>query len=91
MDDQALHVGDIGQQREDRQVVDELPRFLLPAFDVEGEDRSASVREILLIQRVVGVIRKRRMVDFFHQRMLRKEFGVSFPRFLFYKIFYSWL
>jgi hypothetical protein len=24
-------------------------------------------------------------------RLLRKEFGVSFPRFLLYKILYSWL
>ena len=31
-------------------------------------------------------------VQFFQNaRLLRKEFGVSFPRFLFYKIFYSWL
>ena len=38
-----------------------------------------------------AVAREGRVQFFQNARMLRKEFGVSFPRFLFYKIFYSWL
>ena len=54
MDDQTLDVGHICQQREDLQVVDELECFLTTALDVEGEDGSAAVGEVLLIQGVVG-------------------------------------
>ena len=63
VDDQTLDVGHICQQREDLQVVDELECFLTAALDVEGEDGSAAVGEVLLIQGVVGVIRQRGMVD----------------------------
>ena len=38
-----------------------------------------------------AVAREGRVQFFQNARMLRKEFGVSFTRFLFYKIFYSWL
>ena len=47
VDDQALHVSDVGQQREDLQVVDELKGFLLAALDVEGKDGSTAVGEVL--------------------------------------------
>lgn len=38
VNDKALHVRDVRQQRENFQAVDKLVRFLLPALDVEGED-----------------------------------------------------
>ena len=60
VNDKALHVRDVRQQRENFQAVDELVRFLLPALDVEGEDGRAAVREIFLVQRMVRVFRQRR-------------------------------
>ena len=54
MNDQTLDIGNIGQQGEDLQRIDELPGFLLSSLDLKCEDRSAAVREILLIQRMVG-------------------------------------
>ena len=59
VDDQALDVGNVGQQGEDFQVVNELECFLAAALDVKGEDGSASVGEILLIQGVIRVIGQR--------------------------------
>ena len=56
VDDQALHISDVRQQREDLQVVDERKGFLLAALDVECKDGRAAVGEILLIQGVVGVV-----------------------------------
>lgn len=73
MDDQALDVGHICQQREDLQVVDELECFLTASLDVEGEDGSAAVGEVLLIQGVVGVIRQRGMVDLLDLGMVGQE------------------
>ena len=66
VDDKALHVRYVGQQREDLQVVDELECFLTAALDVEGEDGSAAVGEVLLIQGVVGVVRQAGVVDLLH-------------------------
>ena len=73
MDDQTLDVSHICQQREDLQVVDELECFLTAALDVEGEDGSAAVGEVLLIQGVVGVIRQRGMVDLLDLGMVGQE------------------
>ena len=69
MDHQALHVRHVGQQGEDLQAVDELLGRLLPAFDLKGEDGSAAVREVLFIQRVLRVIRQRRVIDLRDLRM----------------------
>ena len=55
MDDQRLHVRDVCQQRENFQVVDEPERGFLPALDFEREDARAAVREVALIERVVGI------------------------------------
>ena len=43
VDYKALDIGDIGQQREDLQMIDELEGLLLAALNVEGEDRCARV------------------------------------------------
>ena len=44
-------------------MVDEAVRLGLAARDLKGEDGAAAVREVLLIQRVVRMVRQRRMVD----------------------------
>ena len=38
VDDQALHVSDVGQQREHLQVINKLEGLFTAALDVEGED-----------------------------------------------------
>ena len=53
MDNQALNVRDVGQEGEHLQAVDEFPCIFLAAFDLEGEDRSASIGEILPVQVMV--------------------------------------
>ena len=58
VDDERLHIRDVGQQGEDLQRVDEREGLLLPAPDVEGEDAAAAVGEILLIEGVVRVVRQ---------------------------------
>ena len=73
VDDKALHVSDVGQQREDLQVVDELKGFLLAALDVEGEDGRTAVGEVLLVQGVVGVVRQAGVVDLGHLRVMVQE------------------
>lgn len=47
---QTLHVGDVRQQRENLQGIDEAPCLLLTALDLKGEDRTAALREVLLIE-----------------------------------------
>ena len=73
VDDQALDVCNVREQGEDLELVDELERCVLAALDVEGEDGSAAVREILLIKLVVRAVRQRRMVDAFDLRVLGEE------------------
>ena len=73
MNDEALHIGDVCQQGENFQRIDEGPGFLLAALDFKGEDGTAAVREILLIEYVIRMIRDRRVIDFFHQRMIPQE------------------
>ena len=73
MDHQTLHVGNISQQREDLQGVDELPCFFLSAFDLEREDRAAAIGEVLLIERVTGVILQCGVIDLCHLRMIGEE------------------
>ena len=70
MDHQALDVRHVGQQGEDLQIIDELMGLLLAALDLEGEDGSAAVGEVLLVQGVVGMIRQAGVVDLFHQGMV---------------------
>ena len=75
VDDQALDVCNVCEQREDLELVDELERCILAALDVEGEDGSAAVREVLLVQSVIRVLRQRRMVDVLDLRMVLEEFN----------------
>ena len=55
VDDQALHIGHIGQQGEDLEFVDKPLSLLQAALDLKGKNRGAAVGEILLIQGVVRV------------------------------------
>ena len=45
MDNQALYVGHICQEREDSKVIDEYPCLLFTALYLESEDGSAAVGE----------------------------------------------
>ena len=69
MDDEALDVGDVGEQREYLQIIDESPRLFAAALDAEGKDRSSAVGEIFFVQGVIGMIGQRGMVDLLDQRM----------------------
>ena len=72
MDDEALHVGHVGQQGEDLQRVDELPGCLLPALYLEGEDAGSALGEVLLVEHMVGMRREGRMVHLRDERVLRE-------------------
>ena len=48
MDYQRFHIGNVSQQGEQFQIVDEIFCFLCIAFDFEGEDGTAAVREVFL-------------------------------------------
>lgn len=63
MDDEALHIRDVGKEGEDLQIVAELLRSLAPSLNLDGEDRRAAIGEIALIQRVVRMIRQGGMVN----------------------------
>ena len=78
VDDQALDVCNVREQREDLELVDELERCVLAALDVEGEDGSAAVREVLLVQSVIRVLRQRRMINVLDLRMVLEEFNDLF-------------
>ena len=78
VDNEGLHVCDVCEQRENFESVDERLCFLSAALDVEREDGSAAVREILLIKLVVRAVRQRRMVDAFD---LRERKSTTFSAF----------
>ena len=63
MDHQGFHVRDVRQQREQLQAVDELLGLLLSSVDLDREDRSGTVREVPLIQRMAGMLGKGRVAD----------------------------
>lgn len=55
---ERLHVSDISEKRENLQIVDECPCLFLTALDLESEDRASSVREVLLVESVVRMVRQ---------------------------------
>ena len=69
MYNKRLHVSDIREERENREVVDELLCRLRVALYLEREDRTASVREILLIERMARLRLKRRVMDSLNLRI----------------------
>ena len=78
VDHKALDIGDIGQQREDLQMIDERKGLLLAALDVEGKDGRAAVGEVLLIQGVVGVVGQAGVVDLLHLGVVGQELNDLF-------------
>ena len=73
MNHQTLHVGNIGKEGEDLERIDEFPSCFLSALDFEGEDAACTLREILLVKFVVGMLRQRRMIHFCHFWMVLQE------------------
>ena len=70
MDYEAFHVGYVCEQRENLERVDKFPCLLLSAFYLDGENATAAVGEIFLVEGVVGMAGQRRMIDLGHLRML---------------------
>ncbi len=71
---EALDISHVSQQREELQVVDELPGRVFPAFYLESEYGAASVREIFLVEGMVWMRFYGRVVDFLHFRIILKIF-----------------
>ena len=74
VDHEALHVGDVGKQAEDLQVVDELEGLFLAALDVEREDGTATIWEVLLVKLVVRMVFQARVAHVRDLRVLGEEF-----------------
>ena len=70
MDDERLDVGNIGQQAEYLQVVDELLGRLSAALDLERENRDAAIREVLLVELMIRMVRHSRVIDLLDMRVL---------------------
>ena len=70
VDDQALHVGHVGQQGEEPEAVDESEGFFLTTLYFNGEDGGSAVRKIALVEFVVRMLRQRWVVYFSHFRVL---------------------
>ena len=73
VDDEALDIGDVGQEREDLELVDEAPCRLLSATYLEGEDGSGALGEVLLVEGMVGMALECRVVDLRHLGMVGQE------------------
>lgn len=74
MNHETLDVCHICKKRKDFQMIDKPVSLFLTALDLKGENRRASVRKILLIQLMIGMFRQRRMIYFFHLRMIFQIF-----------------
>ena len=74
VNDEALDIRHIRQKREESKPVDEAKCLFFSAPDVKGKDRPAAVREIPLVQPVIGVIGQRRVVHPLNLRMGREVF-----------------
>ena len=70
MDDEALDVCDICEEREELQMIDECESFLLATLYLKCEDGGTAIREVFLVELMIRMIRQRRMVYFLYQRML---------------------
>ena len=74
VDHQALGVGHIGQQGEQLQAVNEPVGLPDAAPDLKGQNGTAPLGKIALVQPVVRVLRQRRVIDPLHQRVPRQIF-----------------
>ena len=75
MDYQRFYIGNVSQQGEQFQIVDEIFCFLCIAFDFEGEDRTAAVREVFCVQcLLLWIVGYRRMMYFLNLRLALQIF-----------------
>ena len=70
MDNKTLNIRNVCKKGENLQVIDKFPCLLASALDIEGKDRSSAVREIFLIERMIRMIRKGRMINLLYLRMI---------------------
>lgn len=73
MNDEGFDVGNVGELREEVERIDESACLRTAAMECKREDGDAAMREVLLIERVVGVCRKRWMVDRLYGRVCLQE------------------
>ena len=73
MNYKTLHVGYVGKQREYLQGIDELPSLFLTALNLECEDATATVREVLLIELVVRMTLESWVINLAYLWMLSEE------------------
>ena len=72
MDDKALYVSYIGKEGEELQIVDKLPCLFLAALYLKCEDGCSAVGEVPLIEGVIRMIGKRRMIYMLNLGVLHK-------------------
>ena len=70
MDHQTLHVGHVGQQRENLQGIDEFPSLLLSTFHFKCKDATAAIWEVLLVELVIGMTLEGRVMNGSHLGVL---------------------
>ena len=73
MDDERFYVGYICKQRENVKPVVKVLRLFCTAFDLKGENRSAAIGKVFLIQRMVRMIGQGGMVDALHFWMVGEK------------------
>ena len=86
MDHQALNISNICQQGEEFQTFGELLCLFCIALNRKGENRTCTVREVLVIQFLFLASRQGRMVNLFYLRMILQE--VDNLQCIFYVPFY---
>ena len=89
MDDQAFYIRNICQQGKDLQGVDKPPGSILSSFYLESEDAPTPVRKVVVVQRVAGMFRLRRMIYPFHIRMVTQEL-YDFQRIAYVTFYTEW-
>ena len=87
VNDQRFHVGDIGEQRKDFQIVDETMGFFCTPFYLESENRTGSLWEIPFVQCMVGVVGQSRVVYPFYFRVSGQK--VHYFQGVFYMTFHA--
>lgn len=73
VNDEALHIGDVGEEGEDLEIVDEAPGIVLRTGNLEGEDAARTLGVVLLIKLMVGMRGERRMAHALHLGMSGEE------------------
>ena len=73
VDDERLHVGHVGEQREYFQRVDEAVSLFLAPLYLKGEYRPCTVGELAGVESVVGVVGEGGMVDAGDLGMIAQE------------------